>query len=55
MAAAYVVMQCLSVHMSVTFVDHFKTNKHIIACNCGCLLATVQKTVTAIISIKLSK
>jgi len=27
---AYVVMQCLSVCVSVTFVDHVKTNKHII-------------------------
>jgi len=28
-SAAYAVMQCLSVCVSVTFVDHVKTNKHI--------------------------
>ena len=28
-SAAYVVMRCLSVRLSVTFVDHVKTNKHI--------------------------
>jgi len=28
-SAAYAVTQCLSIHPSVTFVDHVKTNKHI--------------------------
>ena len=28
-SAAYVVMRCLCVRLSVTFVDHVKTNKHI--------------------------
>ena len=29
-SAVFAVMQCLSVRLSVTFVDHVKTNKHII-------------------------
>jgi len=29
-SAAYVVMRCLSVRVSVTFMDYVKTNKHII-------------------------
>ena len=28
-SAAYAVMRCLSLRLSVTFVDHVKTNKHI--------------------------
>ena len=30
-SAAIAIMQCLSIRLSVTFVDHVKTNKHIFA------------------------